>query len=261
MSPDRPPRRISEEDYREALQGLHIELVKLQRHVIASGLRVLLLFEGRDAAGKDGTVKRIVRHMSPRETRVFAPSKPTERERASWYFQRFLPHLPADGEIVIFNRSWYNRAGVEPVMGFCTQEECEAFLGEVLSLEHLLARGGIHLRKIYLDLSREEQAERLEDRRRDPLKQWKISPVDERAAELWEAYSAARDRMFRRTHDGTLPWTVVCADHKRTARIHVIRHLLASFDYPDRRSELLQVDPAVVFRFDEQRLTDGSIAP
>ena len=256
-----PKRRLSKEEYHAALRPLEIELVKLQRHVIATGMRVLFLFEGRDAAGKDGTIKRITRHMSPRETRVFAPGKPDEREKESWYYQRFLPHLPANGEIVVFNRSWYNRAGVEPVMGFCAPEECERFLGEVLSLEHLLARDGLQLRKLYLDVSRKEQEKRLEERRRDPLKQWKISPVDARAAELWDDYSAARDRMLRRTHDETLPWVVVRADHKRTARIHVIRHLLSTFEYEERRDELLEVDPDIVFRFTEARLHDGSIAP
>jgi len=254
------PERLSGDEYDELMHPLQIELVKLQRHVIAEGLRVLFLLEGRDAAGKDGTIKRITRHMSPRETRVFAPGKPTERERESWYFQRFLPHLPANGEIVIFNRSWYNRAGVERVMGFCTEDESDRFLGEVLGLEHLLARGGIHLRKLYLDISKGEQAERLQDRREDPLKQWKISPVDARAEELWDDYSDARDEMLRRTHDEAQPWHVVNADHKKTARIHVIRHLLRSFDYDGREDDLLDVDDDVVFRFTDARLEDGSIA-
>jgi polyphosphate kinase 2 len=261
MSKRRATKGISDEDYKRELHALHVELVKLQRTVIAEGLRVLLIFEGRDAAGKDGTIKRITRHMSPRETRVFAPAKPTERERESWYFQRFLPHLPANGEIVVFNRSWYNRAGVEPVMGFCSANDTERFLGEVLSLEHLLARGGVHVRKLYLDVSRKEQAKRLEERREDPLKQWKISPVDARAAELWDEYTAARDRMLRRTHDEALPWVVVSADHKRTARLNAIRHLLSTFEYEGRRDELLEADPDVVFRFAEERLDDGSIAP
>jgi len=162
---------------------------------------------------------------------------------------------------VVFDRSWYNRAGVERVMGFCTEAETEAFLGEVLTFEHLLARGGLHLRKLYLDVSREEQAERLEERRRDPLKQWKISPVDARASELWAAYSAARDRMLVRSHDEAQPWVVVHADHKKTARVELMRYILSTLDYEGRREELCRADPRVVFRFAPGRLTDGSLAP
>ena len=254
------PHRIRSEEYDDLLHDLHLELVKFQRHVIADERRVLVLLEGRDAAGKDGILKRVTRHLSPRETRVFAPSRPTERDQSSWYFQRFLPHLPAAGEIVFFNRSWYNRAGVERVMGFCTEEQCERFLQDVVPLESLLVGDGLELRKLYLDISRAEQAERLEERRRDPLKQWKISPVDARAMELWDAYSEARDEMLRRTHDAAVPWTIVRADHKKTARIQFIRFLLGSFDYEGRRDELLEFDPEVVFPFSEKRLKDGSIA-
>ncbi len=214
---------------------------------------MLLLLEGRDAAGKDGAIKRITRHMSPRETRVFAPSKPNEREETTWYFQRFVPHLPAAGELVLFNRSWYNRAGVERVMGFATDEQVERFLVQVPKFEELLVGSGITLVKLYLDISRQVQVERLDDRRGDPLKQWKISPVDQRAIELWDAYTEARDVMLERTHSEHAPWTIVDADDKRAARLEIIRFVLATIDYPDRDDELARHDRDVVFPYDERK--------
>lgn len=252
--------KLNDDEYEKRLYELWIELVKLQRHVIAADERILLILEGRDAAGKDGTIKRLTEHLSPRDTRIFAPGKPNERERGSWYFQRFVPHFPAAGEIVIFNRSWYNRAGVEAVMGFCTPTETEVFLNEVLRFEGILGRSGIQIRKYYLDIDRDEQAERLEERRKDPLKQWKISPVDARAEELWDEYSAARNLMFERTHDELHPWTVVRADHKKTARVNAIAHFVSGFEYEDKREDVLKVDPRVVFPYGKKRLRDGSIA-
>jgi polyphosphate kinase len=254
------PTGISKKKYRKRLRKLQIELVKLQKHLIQHGHKLLIVMEGRDAAGKDGTIKRIVRHLSPRETRIFAPGKPSDRDRSSWYFQRFVPHLPAGEEMVIFNRSWYNRAGVEHVMGFCTEAEYEEFFETVTEFEHMLTRSGIHLFKYYLDISRDEQARRLEARRRDPLKQWKISPIDDKALEFWEAYSRARDTMFRRTHQPGVPWTVVRADSKRTARVHLIANLLGRLGYPDKKPSVCVADEDVVFDYDESHLRNGRIS-
>src|SRR5262245_61906113 len=193
-------------DYKRELRALQIELVKLQRDLIGEDARVLVIVEGRDGAGKDGTVKRLTAHMSPRETRVFAPSKPSDRERAQWYFQRFVPQLPSGGEFVVFNRSWYNRAGVERVMGFCTGSDVETFFDTVVDLEALLIRSGLELRKYYLDISRDEQKKRLASRHTDPLKAWKNSPVDAKAIAKWKDYTEARDEMFRRTNHTIGPW-------------------------------------------------------
>src|SRR6516164_7631315 len=174
--------------YEVALLEVQIQLVRVQRHIIKHGHKVLIIFEGRDASGKDGTIKRLVEHLSPRETRVVALGVPSDKERNSWYFQRFVAHLPAAHEMVMFNRSWYNRAGVEPVMGFCTPREYESFLDDVLPFEHMLIGAGIQILKYYLDISKKEQAKRLPDRRRDPLKQWKMSPIDKVAVRRFDAY-------------------------------------------------------------------------
>lgn len=221
------------------MHGLYIELVKLQKEIIASGLKVLLILEGRDAAGKDGTVKRITRHLSPRDTRVVALGKPNERETGEWYFQRYVHHLPTAGEFVIFNRSWYNRAGVEKVMHFCDQRTYENFLGDVALFEQMLVNSGIILLKYYLDISMEEQGRRLENRREDPLRQWKISPIDERAQELWDAYSDARNEMLLNTSYEYAPWNVADAESKSKLHIALIRHLLGRIDYRDRREDLM----------------------
>jgi polyphosphate kinase 2 len=240
--------------YKRALRELQVELVKFQRHLIRFNHRILIVFEGRDAAGKDGTIKRITEHLSPRETRVVALGKPSDRDRQSWYFQRFVQHLPVDQEMVLFNRSWYNRVGVERVMGFCSAAEYQAFFDDVLPFEHLLARSGVQIFKYYLDISRDEQAKRLEQRRRDPLKQWKTSPIDAVALEHWADYSAARNEMLSRTHDATAPWVVVRADHKKAARLNVIRHLLSRVDCPGRVEHLATPDPDVVFEFSPERM-------
>lgn len=247
--------------YSKELRALQIELVKLQRDLIAREDRILVILEGRDSAGKDGAIKRIVEHLSPRETRVVALGKPSDRDRSSWYFQRYAVHLPAGAEMVLFNRSWYNRAGVEPVMGFCTPEEHESFLEVVPRFEEMLVRSGIRLFKYYLDIDRAEQKERLASRRKDPLKQWKLSPVDERAQKLWDAYSQARNEMFVRTHHAAAPWFVVRANDKKAARINLIRNLLARVDYPDKDESVLLQDPDVVFAFERIQLENGMIAP
>lgn len=197
---------ISKDDYRAALHALQVELVKWQRHQIASQSRILVILEGRDTAGKDGTIKRVIEHLSPRETRVVALGKPSERDRSSWYFQRYIAHLPAAEEFVLFNRSWYNRAGVERVMGFCDEAQVEEFFATVVNFEHMLIRSGIKLIKFYLDISKEEQEQRLRERREDPLKQWKISPIDAVALKHWDAYTSARNDMLARTHNLVSPW-------------------------------------------------------
>jgi polyphosphate kinase 2 len=213
-------------DYATALRVLQIELVKFQRNLIAHDERILVLFEGRDAAGKDGTIKHISEHLSPRETRVIALRTPSDHERSEWYFQRYVTHLPAAREFVLFNRSWYNRAGVERVMGFCTKDECELFLRTVPGFEAMLVESGISLFKYYLDISRDEQKRRLKARRSDPLKQWKLSPIDEAALDHWEDYSTARNIMLARTHTAEAPWTIVNANDKHAARLNMFRELL-----------------------------------
>jgi polyphosphate kinase 2 len=238
--------------YKHALRDLQMELVKLQRKLIADGSRVLIILEGRDGAGKDGTIKRLTEHMSPRETRVHAPGKPSNREESEWYFQRFTPELPAGGEFVIFNRSWYNRAGVERVMGFCTEQDVADFFDSVVPFERLLVRDGLHLRKYYLDISKGEQKKRLEARKDDPLKQWKISPVDAAALKNWKAYSAARDDMFERTGHDAAPWRVVRTDTKKIARLEFLRDLLDSLDYKGKDKKLTKPDRDVVFAWSEK---------
>jgi polyphosphate kinase 2 len=261
MAKEREPANDEDgKEYRRILTRLQIELVKLQRAIIADGRKILVIFEGRDAAGKDGAIKQIIEHLSPRETRVVALGKPTERDETAWYFQRYAPHLPTGQEMVLFNRSWYNRAGVERVMGFCSKAQCEEFLETVLPFEHMLERSGISLFKYYLDISRDEQKKRLKQRRDDPLRQWKISPIDEVATQHWKDYSAARNAMFERTHSPLAPWYVVRADDKHAARLNVIRHLLSHLDYKGKTKRLVRPDPAIVFSYDALCLDNGLIA-
>ena len=246
--------KLRHKHYARELRRLQIELVKLHRHVIARGHKVLVILEGRDAAGKDGTIKRIAAHLSPREVRVVAPGKPSDREEREWYFQRFTAHLPAAQEIVLFNRSWYNRAGVEYVMKFCTRRERDAFLQSAPRFERMLARSGIFVLKYYLDISRAEQKRRLRARRHDPLKQWKISPVDEAALKHWKDYSKARDEMFRRTNHAHGPWRVVAADVKKHARLELMRDVIFSFDYPGKKTKLVEPDRHIVFEWSPSRM-------
>jgi len=252
---------IDRHDYEKALLKLQIELVKLQRDIIASNRRILIILEGRDAGGKDGTIKRITEHLSPRETRVVALSKPSDREAGQWYFERYAAHLPGAQEMVLFNRSWYNRAGVERVMGFCTDAEYEDFMTAVVDLEALLIRSGITIVKYWLDIDRSEQKKRLKARKTDPLKQWKISPIDEQASKKWAEYSRARNAMFARTHTVLSPWIVVRANDKRQARLNLIRDLLARLRYPGADETLLTPNPNIVFAYDEAYLHNGMIAP
>jgi polyphosphate kinase 2 len=252
---------MGQEEYKATLHDLQVELVKLQRHFIQCEDKILVIIEGRDTAGKDGVIKRIVQHLSPRETRVVALGKPSDRDLGAWYFQRFVPYLPTAQEFVLFNRSWYNRAGVEHVMGFCTAAEYESFMETVLEFEHMLVRSGMKVLKYYLDISLDEQKKRLKDRRTDPLKQWKISPIDAQAVKHWEAYSVARNQMLARTHNPVTPWTVVRADNKRQARINLIRDLLARVHYSDKDESLLASNPDIIFEYQEIYVRNGMIAP
>ena len=247
-------------DYHHELRNLQMELVKLQRHLLKKEARVLVILEGRDGAGKDGTIKRVIAHMSPRDTRVHAPGKPSNREETQWYFQRFVPFLPSAGEFVIFNRSWYNRAGVERVMGFATDEQVELFFEDVVPFEAMLVRNGVHLRKYYLDITKKEQKKRLAARADDPLKRWKISPIDAAATRKWHPYSKARDAMFARTSHAAAPWRVVHSNEKKIARLEVIRDLLGSFDYPHKDHKLAGADDDVLFPWSEEAKREGKIA-
>ena len=235
-----------ESDHESQLRLLQIELVKLQRQIISSGLRLLVILEGRDAAGKDGTIKRITEHLSPRETRVVALGKPSSREEGEWYFQRYVAELPSAGEFTIFNRSWYNRAGVEKVMGFCTDAQYQQFMGSVNEFECLLVDSGIQIMKYYLDIDKQEQAARLESRKTDPLKQWKTSPVDEQAQSKWGSYSIARDRMLAQTSSEKAPWTVINANSKKHAHLNLIRDLLSRVSYQGKDQKILDINSEIV---------------
>lgn len=255
------PEQAEKPDYKDVLQQLQVELVKLQNHIIKHGDKILILFEGRDAGGKDGTIKRIIQHLSPREIRVVALGKPSDRDNSTWYFQRYTAHLPAAQELVLFNRSWYNRAGVERVMGFCSDNEYHEFIETVSHYEQLLVRSGIKLLKYYLDISKGEQKKRLAQRQQDPLKQWKISPIDKEAQKHWQAYSDARNIMFARTHHLSAPWTIVKADDKKLARINLIKDLLFRLDYKGKNEALVLPDANIVFSYEESYLHNGMIAP
>lgn len=234
-----PGTDLTKKTYKEQLYQLQVQLVRLQRHLIETDGKVLVILEGRDAAGKDGVIKRIVQHLSPRETRVVALGRPTDRDQSTWYFQRWVAHLPAAQEMVLFNRSWYNRAGVERVMGFCTEREHAAFMGSVCPFERMLTESGIRLFKYYLDIRHKTQKHRLAARRQDPLKQWKVSPIDDQALAHWDQYSSARNEMLARTDHPAAPWYVVRADRKRTARLALIQNLLARQDYQGKDEALL----------------------
>jgi polyphosphate kinase len=250
----------SKATYKHTLRKLQIELVKLQRHFIKCDDKILIILEGRDASGKDGTVKRIVQHLSPRETRVVALGKPSDRDRTTWYFQRYVPYLPAAREMVIFNRSWYNRAGVERVMGFCTDAEYEEFMGSVSNFENMLVGSGVKLLKYYLDISKDEQRKRIDDRKTNPLKQWKVSPIDDEATKQWKAYSHSRNEMLARTHNPIAPWMIVRADNKHPARINIIKDILDRLHYPNKDEQLLSPDPQIVFAYDVANLENVQLA-
>jgi polyphosphate kinase 2 len=237
--------------YEHELSLLQIELVKLQRWLGEKRGRVAILFEGRDAAGKGGTIRRFTEHLNPRSMRVVALPKPTEEERGQWYFQRYARQLPNPGEIVFFDRSWYNRAVVEPVNGFCSPEEYQRFAQQVPEFEHMLYEDGISIIKFWFSISKEEQLRRIESRRKNPLKQWKISPVDEQAQELWNVYTRYKEEMFSKTHTSFAPWIIVKANNKKLARLESIRHVLSQFQYDgrDTAQTRLAPDPNIVTRF------------
>jgi polyphosphate kinase 2 len=246
--------------YESALPRLQLALVRYQQAAMESGERAIVVLEGRDTAGKDGAIKRITEHLSPRNTLVAALPKPSDRERTEWYFQRYAAYLPAAAEIVIFNRSWYNRAGVEPVMGFCTPQEHERFLTDVPVFETMLVESGVKLVKIWLDISKEEQSKRLEARRTDPLKALKTSPLDAEAQKRWDDYTRARDQMLTRTDCAAAPWVCVRADHKKAARLNIIRHIIRSIAPKDIAKDFEKPDPEVLFPFDVSALNDGRLA-
>src|SRR4051812_18824117 len=233
MAEEGGPGKLSRKAYEKELARLHLELVKLQYWIKQTGERVVLIFEGRDAAGKGGTIKRIVEPMNPRGATIVALGTPSDRERTQWYFQRYVPHLPAAGEIVLFDRSWYNRAGVEHVMGFCTNDEYREFLRACPEFERMLVRDGIQLRKYWFSVSDAEQERRFQQRSQDPLRRWKLSPMDLKSRERWVDYSRAKDEMFLHTHTLEAPWYTVEADDKRRARLNCIGHVLESIPHED----------------------------
>jgi polyphosphate kinase 2 len=237
----------------QELRLLQIELVKLQKSLIANGDQILLILEGRDTAGKDGTIKAITEHLSPRETRVVALGKPSDVEADQWYFQRYIAQLPRRGEFVLFNRSWYNRAGVEMVMGFCSKAQYATFLSTVNPLESILIQSGITVLKYYLDISKSEQKLRLESRKNDPLKQWKISPIDQQAQKKWNAYSTYRNAMLLKTSTAEAPWTIVRANNKKQAHLNLIQHLLLRINYAGKNKRLLRPNEDIIFTFNQVR--------
>ena len=239
--------KISFKDYETLLERYQIELLKLQKFVKEKGLKILILMEGRDAAGKGGTIKRLTEHLNPRGCRIVALEKPSNVEKTQWYFQRYVAHLPSGGEIAIFDRSWYNRAMVEPVMGFCTHAEHKDFLRQVPKFEELLVSAGIILFKFYFSVSKEEQKRRFESRRTDPLKQYKLSPVDARSQELWNQYTLAKYSMLLASNTEFAPWTILDSNDKKIARLNAFRCILSRIDYPEKiDSKELKVDSALV---------------
>ena len=231
------PKKLKLKEYERELRKLEVELVKLQGWIQQEGLKVAVIFEGRDSAGKGGTIKRITRRLSPRVCRVVALGTPTEKEKSQWYFQRYVPHLPSAGEMMLFDRSWYNRAGVEKVMGFCTPEQYDEFMATVNGFELALVRSGTILIKYWLDIADETQEKRFEDRIHDPRKRWKLSPMDLYARSRWVEYSEARDAMLAHTSSGHAPWHLVDANVKKHARLNVISHLLSMIPYEDLTPE------------------------
>jgi polyphosphate kinase 2 len=234
-------------EYEKQLHELHVELVKMQTQIKKEGGRIVALFEGRDAAGKGGTIKRITAPLNPRGARVVALEKPSDRERTQWYFQRYVAHLPAAGEIVLYDRSWYNRSMVEPVMHFCTDEENKRFLKDVSPFERMLVKDGIQLFKYYFSVSKEEQLRRFLSRKTDRLKQYKSSPVDDQAQELWDQYTLRKFQMLSESNRTITPWIIIRSDNKKKARLNCIRHLLSNIDYPDKGpTEMFEVDPEII---------------
>lgn len=239
--------RMRRKEYEELKLPLQVELVKLQNWMRDVGERLMILFEGRDAAGKGGTIRRFMENWNPRQARVVALDKPSDVERGQWYFQRYIRHFPTSGEIVLFDRSWYNRAGVERVMGFSTDKEYRMFIRQAPALEQMIVEGGIHLVKLYFSVSRREQLRRFESRANDPLKQWKVSSVDMKSMDKWEEYTEAKEAMFLLTDTDIAPWTIIKSDDKKRARINAMRCVLSQFDYDGKDESVVQVpDPSIV---------------
>lgn len=241
------PKKMTKRNYESQKRLLQIELLKLQRWIKDEGERVIIIFEGRDAAGKGGAIKSMMEHLNPRGAHVIALEKPSDRERTQWYFQRYIQYLPAAGEIVLFDRSWYNRAGVERVMGFCTQEEYVQFLQQTPVFEQMLVDSGIRLFKFWFSVSRKEQFHRFASRQKDPLKQWKLSPVDLASLDKWEDYSYAKEAMLMHTHKSLAPWTVIKSDDKKRARLAAMQVLLNSMPYANKSEAVItEPDPLLV---------------
>ncbi|MBK0064989.1 MULTISPECIES: polyphosphate kinase 2 [unclassified Acinetobacter] len=239
--------RMSRKTYEAEKKLLQIELLKVQSWVKDTGQRIVCLFEGRDAAGKGGTIKRFTEHLNPRGARVVALEKPSIQESGQWYFQRYIEHLPTKGEMVFFDRSWYNRAGVERVMGFCEPQEYLQFMRQTPELERMLVNSGIHLFKFWFSVSREEQLRRFISRRDDPLKHWKLSPIDIQSLDRWDDYTEAKNQMFFHTHTGDAPWTIIKSDDKKRARLNCIRYFLSRLDYPNKDVKVTnRVDDKIV---------------
>ena len=244
--------RMSRRSYERQKARLQAELLKVQLWAQETGQKFVLLFEGRDAAGKGGTIKRFTEHLNPRQARVVALNKPTWEEKGQWYFQRYLQELPTVGEMVFFDRSWYNRAGVERVMGFCEPNEYLEFMRQTPEIERMLVRSGIRLFKYWFSVTREEQRRRFDSRATDPLKRWKLSPIDKASLEKWDDYTEAKEAMFFYTDTADAPWTVVKSDDKKRARLNAMRHFLASVDYPDKDMRIVRgPDPLIVGRADQ----------
>lgn len=237
--------------YEIELSKLQSELVNLQQWITKKNLRVAVLFEGRDAAGKGGCIKRFIEHLNPRSSRVVALSKPTDNEKGQWYFRRYIKELPNPGEIVFFDRSWYNRAVVEPVMGFCTKDQYDQFIVQVPEFEHMLYEDGVIIIKFWFSISKEIQNKRFNARLNNPLKEWKFSPVDKKGQELWDKYTYYKEQMFTKTHTAFSPWIIVKTNDKKTARLESMRYVLSRFDYTDKEdsSDLIQPDPNVIVRY------------
>ena len=254
--------RIRRNDYEAQKEKLQIELLKVQSWVKEAGQKVVILFEGRDAAGKGGTIKRYMEHLNPRGARVVALDKPSDRERGQWYFQRYIQHLPTSGEMVFFDRSWYNRAGVERVMGFCSPHEYLEFMRQTPQFERMLVNSGLRLYKYWFSVSREEQLRRFISRRDDPLKHWKLSPIDIKSLDMWDQYTDAKNAMFFHTDTADSPWVVIKSDDKKRARLNCMRHFLASLPYPNKDHRVAQApDPLLVGSAQQVLSGDESILP
>ena len=245
------PNKVSRDEYEAEKAALQVELLKVQRWVADTGQKFVMLFEGRDAAGKGGTIKRFMEHLNPRDARVVALNKPTEEERGQWFFQRYIKHLPTAGEIVLYDRSWYNRAGVERVMEFCAPNEYLEFMRQTPEFERMLTRSGIKLFKYWFSVTQAEQRRRFASRETDPLKQWELSPIDKASLDKWDDYTEAKEAMFFYTDTADAPWTVIRSNDKKRARLNCMKHFLSQLDYPDKDTKVATPpDPLIVLHAD-----------